>query len=92
MAGKEKVSLSLDRDLVAEVRRRVGKRELSSFLNEALERRLQADAVVRYLDQTDQVAGPVPPEVAAGVDDAYARRFERTRGAKQRRRVTSTAV
>lgn len=92
MAGKEKVSLSLDRDLVAEVRRRVGKRELSSFLNEALERRLQADAVVRYLDETDQAAGPVPPEVATGVDDAYARRFERTRGAKQRRRATSTAV
>jgi hypothetical protein len=92
MAGKEKVSLSLDRDLVAEVRRRVGKRELSSFLNEALERRLQADAVVRYLNETEQAAGPVPTDVAAGVDSTYARRFERTRGAKQRRRVTSTAV
>jgi crotonobetainyl-CoA:carnitine CoA-transferase CaiB-like acyl-CoA transferase len=92
MAGKEKVSLSLDRDLIAEVRRRVGKRELSSYLNEALERRLQADAVVRYFDQTDLAAGPVPTDVAAGVDDAYARRFERTRNAKQRRRVSSTAV
>ncbi len=92
MAGKEKVLLSLDRDLVAEIRRWIGKRELSSFLNEALERRLQADAVARYLDQTDQAAGAVPTDVDAGVDDVYARRFERTRNAKQRHRVVSTAV
>ncbi len=87
MAPKEKVSLSLDHDLLAEVRRRVGKRELSSFLNEALERRLQADAVQEYLGEADQRAGPVPADVADATDAAYARRFDRARIAKLRRRI-----
>jgi hypothetical protein len=83
MPAKEKVSLSLDRDLVAEVRRRVGKRELSSFLNEALERRLQTDAITQYLTDIEKKSGPVSSRVAAAVDDAYARRFEHTRVAKR---------
>jgi hypothetical protein len=87
MAPKEKVSLSLDRDLISEVRRRVGRRELSSFLNDALERRLQTDAVNRYLGEAEQRAGRVPKRVSAAVDQTYTRRFERTRAAKLRRRV-----
>ncbi len=83
MSGKEKVSLSLDRNLIAEVRRRVGKRELSSFLNEALERRLQTDAITQYLSEADKRKGAVPRRIAAAVDDAYARRFEHARRAKQ---------
>jgi hypothetical protein len=87
MAPKEKVSLSLDHDLVAEVRRRVGKRELSSFLNEALERRLQADAVQHYLGEADRRLGPAPAAVVESTDNAYLRRFDRTRVAKLRRRI-----
>jgi hypothetical protein len=83
MAPKEKVSLSLDSDLVAEVRRRVGKRELSSFLNEALERRLQVDAITQYLTDAEKRSGPVPKRVAAAVDAAYERRFSRARVAKR---------
>ena len=83
MSAKEKVSLSLDRDLVAEVRRRVGKRELSSFLNEALERRLQTDAITQYLTDIEKENGSVSSRVAAAVDDAYARRFEHKRVAKR---------
>ena len=88
MAPKEKVSLSLDHDLVSEVRRRVGKRELSSFLNEALERRLQTDAVQEYLGDTDLRLGPIPADIAEGVDNAYSRRFDRTRIAKLRHRIS----
>ena len=87
MAPKEKVSLSLDHDLVSEVRRRVGKRELSSFLNEALERRLQAEAVQSYLGEAERTLGPPPPPVDHSVDNAYSRRFDRTRVAKLRRRI-----
>jgi len=87
VAPKEKVSLSLDHDLVSEVRRRVGKRELSSFLNEALERRLQADALQEYLGEADRRLGPVPAEVAERIDTAYSRRFDRTRVAKLRQRI-----
>jgi hypothetical protein len=88
VAPKEKVSLSLDHDLVSEVRRRVGKRELSSFLNEALERRLQADAVQNYLGEADRRLGPSATAVADEVDTAYSHRFDRTRVAKLRRRIT----
>ncbi|HEY6233629.1 MAG TPA: hypothetical protein VIW69_00825 [Candidatus Elarobacter sp.] len=87
MAPKEKVSLSLDHDLVSEVRRRVGKRELSSFLNEALERRLQTDAVQNYLGEADRRLGPPPAAVTDRVDNAYSRRFDRTRVAKLRQRI-----
>jgi hypothetical protein len=87
VAPKEKVSLSLDHDLVSEVRRRVGKRELSSFLNETLERRLQADAVQSYLGEADRMLGSTAA-VADRVDNAYSRRFDRTRVAKLRRRIT----
>jgi hypothetical protein len=87
VAPKEKVSLSLDHDLVSEVRRRVGKRELSSFLNEALERRLQADAVQSYLGEADRRLGQIPGSVGDSVDSAYSRRFDRTRVAKLRRRI-----
>jgi hypothetical protein len=87
VAPKEKVSLSLDHELLSEVRRRVGKRELSSFLNEALEQRLQADAIHAYLGEADRRLGAVPTEVADGVDNAYSRRFDRTRVAKLRRRI-----
>jgi hypothetical protein len=83
VASKEKVSLSLDSALIAEVRRRVGKRELSSFLNEALERRLQIDAITQYLHDAEKRFGPVPDRVAAAVDVAYARRLERARTAKR---------
>jgi len=83
MSAKEKVSLSLDRDLVAEVRRRVGKRELSSFLNEALERRLQTDAITQYLGEVEKARGPIPDRVSAAVDEAYARRFKHMRVAKR---------
>jgi hypothetical protein len=87
MAPKEKVSLSLDQDLLAEVRRRVGKRELSSFLNDALERRLQADAIHEYLGEAEARVGPVPADAGEAADEAYARRFDRARVAKLRRRI-----
>jgi hypothetical protein len=83
MTGKEKVSLSLDRDLVAEVRRKVGKRELSSYLNEALERRLQTDAITQYLADVEKHSGQIPDRVARAVDEAYAQRFRHVRRAKR---------
>lgn len=83
MAAKEKLSLSLDRDLVAEVRRKVGKRELSSYLNEALERRLQTDAITQYLGDVEKRSGQIPDRVARAVDEAYDQRFRHVRRAKR---------
>ena len=75
MASREKVSLSLDADLVAQARRRVGRRELSAYLNEALERRLQADSIGAYLREAATRVGDIPEDVRNAVDQAWNDRF-----------------
>lgn len=87
MPGKEKLSLTLDADLLHEARRRVGKRELSSLVNAALEHWLQSDSIARYLDEADGRLGPVAESVAAAVEEAFELRFDRTREARVRRRI-----
>jgi hypothetical protein len=58
-----KVSLSLDPDVVAAARLRVGGRGLSGYVNEALRRRLQHDRLVELLGEMDRREGPVDPAV-----------------------------
>ncbi len=58
-----KVSLSIDEDVLAETRDRAGRRELSSYVNEALRRQLQRDRLVELLAEMDAESGPVPDEV-----------------------------
>lgn len=63
----EKVSLSLDPDLLQEARRAAGARGLSAFVNDALRVRVQHERVRRLLDEMDDEFGPVPDEVAEEV-------------------------
>lgn len=58
-----KVSLSLDEDVLAEARARVGRRELSSYVNEALRWQLQRDRLVELLAGMDAESGPIPDDV-----------------------------
>lgn len=67
----EKVSLSLDRDLVAEARDLAGRGGLSALINEGLRLRLQQLRVARLLDEMDEEYGPVPAEVAQEVTGAW---------------------
>jgi Arc/MetJ family transcription regulator len=55
-----KVSLSLDEDVLTEARERVGRRELSSYVSDALRRQLQHDRIAELLAEMDAEAGPVP--------------------------------
>lgn len=55
-----KISVSLDEDLLVEARARVGRRELSSYVAEALRRQLQRDRIGELLAQMDRESGPVP--------------------------------
>lgn len=64
----EKVSLSLDPELVAEARELAGSRGLSSMVNEALRVRLQHVRVTRLLDAMDDEFGPVPDAVRQEVE------------------------
>lgn len=58
-----KVSLSIDEDVLAEARARAGRRELSSYVNEALRRQLQRDRLADLLAEMDNESGPVPDDV-----------------------------
>lgn len=58
-----KVSLSIDEDVLAEARARAGRRELSSYVNEALRRQLQRDRLAELLADMDAESGPVPDDV-----------------------------
>ncbi len=75
-----KVSLSIDEDVLAEARARAGRRELSSYVNEALRRQLQRDRLAQLLAEMDVESGPVPDEVME-----EARRLWRGPAAKPRR-------
>jgi len=75
-----KVSLSIDEDLLAEARARAGRRELSSYVNEALRRQLQRDRLTELLAEMEAESGPIPDDVME-----EARRLWRGPAAKRRR-------
>lgn len=76
-----KVSLSIDEDVLAEARERAGRRELSSYVNEALRRQLQRDRLAELLAEMDAESGPVPDDVME-----EARQLWRSAPAGKRRR------
>lgn len=76
-----KVSLSIDEDVLAEARERAGRRELSSYVNEALRRQLQRDRLADLLAEMDAESGPVPDDVME-----EARQLWRSTPAGKRRR------
>jgi Arc/MetJ family transcription regulator len=59
----EKVSLTLDDELVEQARRHAGQRGLSGYVNQALRRQLQRDRLIAFLDEVDQAAGAVDESV-----------------------------
>jgi hypothetical protein len=64
--AKEKVTLTLDAGLLAELRRIVGRRSLSAAVDAALAdhmaRLRHFAAVDQWIEELDRVHGPVPPE------------------------------
>ncbi len=75
-----KVSLSIDEEVLAEARARAGRRELSSYVNDALRRQLQRDRLAELLAEMEIESGPVPDEMTE-----EARRLWRGPAAKRRR-------
>lgn len=73
--------MSIDEDVLAEARERAGRRELSSYVNDALRRQLQHDRIADLLAEMEDEAGPIPDELMEearelwrGVDKLKARR------------------
>jgi Arc/MetJ family transcription regulator len=67
----EKVSLTLDEELVAEAREAVGTRKLSSYVNRALRNQLQHDRIAGLLTELEQEYGPIEPQVLEEVRKAW---------------------
>lgn len=61
----EKVSLSLDADLIATARRVAGRRGLSALVNDALRIKLQHERLRALLTDMDAEFGPVPARQVA---------------------------
>lgn len=59
----EKVSLTLEEELLAETREVVGARGLSGYVNRALRHQLQHDRLAGLLAELEQENGPIEPEV-----------------------------
>ena len=57
-----KVSMTLDADVLAQARERVGGRGVSAYVNEAVRRQLRRDALADVLAQMRSENGPVPWE------------------------------
>ncbi len=58
----KKVSVTLDADLVAEIKAEVGERGFSRYLNEALARRRQRERLEQLERELADEFGPIPDE------------------------------
>jgi Arc/MetJ family transcription regulator len=67
----EKVSLTLDDELLEQARQHAGQRGLSGYVNRALRRQLQRDRLITFLEEADQTAGPVDESVMEEVRRAW---------------------
>ena len=67
----EKVSVTLDEDLVSEARTAVGGGGLSSYLNRALRHQLQQDRLTGLLEELDREHGSIAPAVMEEVRQAW---------------------
>lgn len=67
----EKVSLTLEEELLAEAREVVGARGLSSYVNRALRHQLQHDRLAGLLAELEQEKGPIELEVIQEVRRAW---------------------
>jgi hypothetical protein len=59
---KEKVSITLDKSLVEEIRTQFGGRALSASINELLYAALAQERLAELVDEMEQEAGPASPE------------------------------
>ena len=67
----EKVSLTLEEELVAEAREAVGVRGLSGYVNRALRHELQRDRIAGLLAELEAETGPIEPELMEKVRRAW---------------------
>ena len=77
----EKVSLSLDQQLVEAARTKAGQRGLSGYVNDALRRQLQRDRLIAFLADVERDVGSIDDAVMEEVRRAWPDRRPRRRSA-----------
>ena len=68
MSTTSECSITLEPKLAAEIARVAGPENVAAFVNDVLRQRLQAIRLRQLLDEMEQEAGPIPPDVQAEVD------------------------
>jgi hypothetical protein len=63
-----KISVTLEAEVEAELRRVAGARGISAFVNEAVRQQLQAARLRQLLDTMEAESGPIPEEIQHEVD------------------------
>ena len=64
----KKVSVTLDADLVAEIKSELGERGFSHFVNDTLALRMQQRRLEQLEQELEQEYGPIPDEVQREID------------------------
>jgi hypothetical protein len=77
----EKVSLSLDHEIVEAARSNAGARGLSGYVNKALRRQLQRDRLIAFVADIERSAGPIAEDVMEQVRREWPERTPRRRSA-----------
>jgi len=82
--GTEKVSLTLDERALREARSRVGRRGLSSYVDDALRQRLQRDRLIALLAELEAEHGPIPDDIQEQVDREWREASKQRRKSRTR--------
>ena len=62
-----RITITVDEDVLSELKSRVGPGEVSAYVVEALRARLQRDPIMELLDKLDELYGPLTgAEIAQG--------------------------
>ena len=60
-----RITITVDEDVLSELKSRVGPGEVSSYVVDALRARLQKDPIMELLDKLDEMYGPLTDEEIA---------------------------
>lgn len=72
-AEKEKVSITLDADVLARLREDMGERGLSAYINDVVRYELKREGMRRFLAELDEEFGPVPEEILKEAEQEWQR-------------------
>ena len=72
-----RITISLDAELLAELKSRVGPGEVSSYVVEAVRARLRKDPILELLDTLDELYGPLTDEEIAQGEREWSEMNER---------------